>query len=751
MERRTSAYDDANFPLLDIGHIGPKGFWLFGKVVHPLPEGADGEPEEGYVGVFSNKRPEWLSMESDPYDHYVEERRDKDEEDDGGRNRDRLKDLPDVFADKDWYVNGKNIWIVQVGSRSEFGSFDAFMDRVSAARVRVDDTGDLECTYDIPLPGGGSSRLRLTNGDEPEFEVNGKPLATDLFPRFENPFVRGGLVEWQQRSYCLEWNGQSLLHDFSDSRHPVRVERPLIKPGDVETIRALVIHLRTGDEEMEAFTVALASVNIGCVRATADQVVAVGPVGEGTQHDAEWIYFDQPVRRSPDMTLSITHPTSGGERADLSFLDPRTVADLEPAALLGPLSLLGGLGDPEWEASFSLRALMGDHTLRDCAVVSSQLDFEGDRRSSGTRAFAVRLSEWAAWKPVGGAVEARSWLLGTHPPSYSVWHDHHDLFAVDGHGRLWHRRTTCGARMGFWRELDAAGEGPRWTAPFSWSAVSDPGGHAALFVVSEGRLLARVGDPGGEWSRPWADLAPRVPGSFILPEPLPIGPASAVTAAPGVGVFDGTADLYLTGGDGEVYLRRGWVPGDAELWERVETTQFEPAAGWPVDVAGHQIIARSVQGTLWTRDPRQVVLVGGGWRELANPGFIVRGLAVTGGDDLVRLAVRGPAGQISIGEQVAGGPVVWRAVVADDGWRPALETDLAWAEPDPGVAWIFATGSDGTVRGALAAEGVWRGIGEGDVAKTAAPSRLAATCRTAGQVELFSEAADHSLVWTWWS
>ena len=42
-----------------------------------------------------------------------------------------------------------------------------------------------------------------------------------------------------------------------------------------------MIHLRTGDEEMEAFTVALASVNIGCVRATADQVVAVGPVGEG--------------------------------------------------------------------------------------------------------------------------------------------------------------------------------------------------------------------------------------------------------------------------------------------------------------------------------------------------------------------------------------------------------------------------------------------------------------------------------------
>ena len=214
VERRTSAYDDANFPLLDIGHIGPKGFWLFGKVVHPAPEGSTAEPEEGYVGVFSNKRPEWLTKESDPYDHRLEEQIEK-----GGDDK-IWKDAPDLFADKDWYVNGKNIWIVQVGSRTEFGSFETFMDRVSSARVHVDDTGDLECTYDVPRPGGGSDRLRLTNGDDAEFELNGQPLATDLFPRFENPFVRSGVVEWGQRTYCLEWNGHTLLHDFSDSAAP---------------------------------------------------------------------------------------------------------------------------------------------------------------------------------------------------------------------------------------------------------------------------------------------------------------------------------------------------------------------------------------------------------------------------------------------------------------------------------------------------------------------------------------------------
>ena len=190
VERRTSAYDDANFPLLDIGHIGPKGFWLFGKVVHPVPEGSTAEPEEGYVGVFSNKRPEWLTNESDPYDHRLEERIEKDGDD-------RIwKDAPDLFADKDWYVNGKNIWIVQVGSRTEFGSFETFMDRVSSARVHVDDTGDLECTYDVPRPGGGSDRLRLTNGDDAGVRAQ-RPAAGDRpVPALREPFrpQRGGRV-----------------------------------------------------------------------------------------------------------------------------------------------------------------------------------------------------------------------------------------------------------------------------------------------------------------------------------------------------------------------------------------------------------------------------------------------------------------------------------------------------------------------------------------------------------------------------
>jgi len=710
VERRTSAYDDANFPLLDIGHIGPKGFWLFGKAVHPLADGATGPPEEGYVGVFSNKRPEWLTKESDPY-----ERRLDDKGDDG-----IWKDPPDLFADRDWYVNGKNIWIVQVGSRSDFGSFEEFMDRVSSARVHVDDTGDLECTYDIPLPGGGSDRLRLTY--EGEFELNGSDLETDRFPRFENPFVRGGLVEWGQREYCLEWNGAVLLHDFSDSAHPVREESPKPQPDEAETIRALVIHLRTGDEAMDAFTVATASVDIGCQPATADQVVAAGPVEEETDHDAEWIFFDEPARRSPDMTLTLWHGAPS-DRDD----------------------------EPSWEASYRLLALMGDRSLHPCTVAFPGLQFEDGGRSSGARPFSIMLSRWARWESFEG-LQARSWLLAGHPRYDSRWQDHHDLVALDAQHALWHRRMRCAGTVGYWQRVEPEGATPDWSRPFSWAAVSDLNGLTHLIAVADGRLVCRSSSADGRWSTPWTDLAPVVPSVFLA-EPVPLGPGSALTAVPESDPFSSAAaDLYLTGGDGEVYHRLGWRPGDTDPWQQIATSEFDLAAGARLGVVGGHIVALSTDGTLWIRHHDWVVLFGGGWQQLDGPGFPVRRFAATGTDDLLRLAVRGPAGQVSIGERTGAGALTWMRTSAPDGWRPAVSTDLVWAVPDQKTAWLFATGTDSTVRSvtrdATGGDAGWRPVGAG--AGTDPASSLAATCRAEGQIEVFAE-ADHHLTWTWWS
>jgi hypothetical protein len=304
--------------------------------------------------------------------------------------------------------------------------------------------------------------------------------------------------------------------------------------------------------------------------------------------------------------------------------------------------------------------------------------------------------------------------------------------------------------MGFWRELDAAGVAPDWKRPFSWAAVSDPGGRAGLFVVSQGRLLARASDPDGGWSQPWADLRPMVPG-VLLPEPVPLGTDSLVTAVPGAGPFDGTADLYITGGDGEIYLRRGWAPGDLELWQRLDTTEFDLAPDSRLSVVGSQIVARSKHGDLMIRDRAQVDLFGGGWQKLDSPGFVVRAFAAGRSDDQLRLAVRGPAGQVSIGERRSGGPVQWRPTTAEDGWRPAIETDLAWAVPEPASASLFASGADGTVRALAVADGIWRAFGSGTAPRVGAPSRLDVACRTPGQIEVFTQTSEDDLVWTWWS
>jgi hypothetical protein len=741
VERRTSAYDDANFPLLDIGHIGPKGFWLFGKVVHPAPEGSADPPEEGYVGVFSNDRPKWLTRDSSPYDHRIEQRIKKDKED-------IWKDAPDIFAGRDWYVGGKNIWIVQVGSRSEFESFQAFIDRVSAARVHIDDDGDLECTDDVPLSGGGSARLRLTDGDDPEFELDRQPLATNLFPRFETPFVRGGLVEWQQRAYCLEWNGHSLLHDFTDMRAPMRQEDARVVYGDAQTIRALVIHLRTLDEAMEAFTVATAKVDIGCALAARPQVVAAGPVSEDTEHDAEWIYFDQPMRRSPEMMLEITNPGNGGDLFEFDLPEPGSLPDIDPSAVARSLLQLAD-GSPEWKASFTLKALMGDHRLRDCTLVFDQLHFEDDRRTSGARPFSVRISQWEEWQSVGGAIEIAFWLLAAHPPFAATWQDHHDLFALDRSHRLWHRRMACGGTLGFWLELDGAGDGPNWSQPFSWSAVTDPYARAALFVINEGRLLARMGDAGGGWSQAWVDLQPATL-DLIFPTPVPLGPSSRIAAIPAVDTFGNVADLYVLGADGAVYLRRGGGAGDADSWQRLDTSDLGAAAS-RLEIVGRRIIARSTLGSLWTRDPDASALFGLDWTQLDSPGFAVGTFSATGSDAAFWLAAQGPSGEVAVGAATPKGSVTWRATSSEDGWRPAPGTDLVWAEHSGDTSWLFASGRDGSVRALTAGEVVWRAVGEGVVPATTAASRLAATCRTAGQIELFVDTDARALAWTWWS
>jgi hypothetical protein len=805
-ERRTSAYDDADFPLLDIVDIGPKGFWLFGKIVHPVPAGSPpGEAGEAYIGVFSNQRPRWLDQGSEPYCDRVEEVSAGEIEKRGEAIEEKLEELekagvgeagrleiyeavvlaveahrrgdgkhhiwaddvmreldaagkpliikhreaakaiaflcmqradlirtwrkpfPDLFAGRDWYVGGKNVWILQVGDKAEFGSFDSFVERVSAARIHLDDTGDMECTYDIPRAGGSSDRLRLAYDDgENKFSLGAGRFATDLYPRFENPFVRGGVVEWGQREYCLEWNGKSLLHDYGNPSKALREEAPQDGPDAAETIKALAIFFRTTDEEMEAFSVAIATVDVGCSRLTTDQVVAAGPVGEKTQHDCEWIFLDAPAKRSPEMTLTISHPSSKEE------------------------------DEPEWNATFRLRALMGDHTVRDCVLPVQGVSFEDERRSNGPIPFAVTLSRWSAWAEIAGAVTPASSLLARA----DAFAPRHDLFVLDVERRLWHKRLGCGNILGAWVRVEG---GPDWSKPFSWDAVSDPRGLPGLFVLSQGRLLASRGDGAGRWAGPWIDLAPTLEDPS--PKPVPLGPGSTVTATPSTGVFPGIgADLYLTGSDGELYVHSEWRPPQPGGWGRIKTaSRLTLAPGVPVQVAGARLVALAADGVLWTRRRDALPFLSGAWRALAGPGFPVTRFAVAGAEDQfltqsegrMYLAARGGSGEIRVGVMSADG-VGWTQIGAADGWRPAPASDLTWVSPGPERWWLFACGVDGSVRSLTCVDGVpsadgWQPIGMAATAMTVSPSAaLATVSRSPGQIEVFAQTAK-GVAWTWWS
>jgi hypothetical protein len=428
-EARTSAYEDENFFLLDVDNIGPKGFWLFGKVVHRVEGVSAADWPEAYIGVFSNQRPQWLSLAEDA-DIYEERLGEKADE--GVWKR----PLPmDYFADRDWYVEGKNVWIVQVGNQDEFGGFDEFKRRVTGARIALDDSGGMECSYDIPLPGGSSERLSLTYEDGGRFSLDGRPFQTDYYPRFENRFLRSGRAEWGQRAYVIEYRGKTLLHDYSDYGNPIRREAFQPTEDEADLVRALVIFLKTEDEALEEFAVGTATVRIGGQTATEAQVIAAGPVSEETPHDAEWIFFDRAVRCAPDATLELGHGLIANRT---SLLDAMTSPEEFALDLLE--------GSPEWTVSFSVKALMGDCTLRDCSLTAGRASFE-DRSVAGPFPFSIALSKWRRWEPVATRTSRRRLIAG-RPPWGTAYYDYCDLLAWDDDDRLWHRRIdACLRRM----------------------------------------------------------------------------------------------------------------------------------------------------------------------------------------------------------------------------------------------------------------------------------------------------------------
>lgn len=145
------------------GNSNVDGLWTFGRC------------GDGYLALYSAKKPSWAT------------------------------DGP--WKDKELLIeeNG-NVFIYQVGSADEFGSYQSFVDAVSNARIHVDDLD--ECSYDIP----NGQRLELHYDEDVRYQ--GRTFSDDSFPRFQNPYVSAGYVRWNQYNYTIAHNGATLTHDF---------------------------------------------------------------------------------------------------------------------------------------------------------------------------------------------------------------------------------------------------------------------------------------------------------------------------------------------------------------------------------------------------------------------------------------------------------------------------------------------------------------------------------------------------------
>ncbi len=96
----------------------------------------------------------------------------------------------------------ENVWVVELGDRERFGSFQAFVDAILAATV----TANERVEYDSPSLG------TVAVGWEGPMTVNGAEVDLGPYDRWDNPYCRQAFGTNVTR---IEFNGQRLELDFS--------------------------------------------------------------------------------------------------------------------------------------------------------------------------------------------------------------------------------------------------------------------------------------------------------------------------------------------------------------------------------------------------------------------------------------------------------------------------------------------------------------------------------------------------------
>ncbi|HZU95599.1 MAG TPA: hypothetical protein VFF73_02745 [Planctomycetota bacterium] len=127
-------------------------------------------------------------------------------------------DQPIAANGSDLVASGwQNIFICQVGDEARWTTFAAFKDACAQAPISVHypnalDTSPIRVDYGVP----GRSTLELDYGGQAT--LGGQPLATDEFPRFENPYSQ---TAWGSPTTDITFGGFT-LHLYHDASSDVR-------------------------------------------------------------------------------------------------------------------------------------------------------------------------------------------------------------------------------------------------------------------------------------------------------------------------------------------------------------------------------------------------------------------------------------------------------------------------------------------------------------------------------------------------
>jgi hypothetical protein len=96
----------------------------------------------------------------------------------------------------------ENIWICQIGRKAIDGSFETFVQQVSQAAIQVS-------ALHVDFNAHGTGRLEF--GWEGPFIVNGKPVALENYPRWDNSYAQ---VAFGSEQFHIGFEGESLNLDF---------------------------------------------------------------------------------------------------------------------------------------------------------------------------------------------------------------------------------------------------------------------------------------------------------------------------------------------------------------------------------------------------------------------------------------------------------------------------------------------------------------------------------------------------------